>query len=136
MSNQQQPSIACVHGLVDAAWLQVLKFDAESKADTESDTGGSVARMVCFCTNVAETSITVPGVRIVVDSGLAKEARVSGLACSPRAAPLNGGTCAVRRQASTDCQGAGARRAIIGRPANGTRRARARGQPASASPRA
>ncbi len=32
-------------------------------------------RMVCFTTNVAETSLTVPGVRIVVDTGLAREAR-------------------------------------------------------------
>ncbi len=32
-------------------------------------------RMVAFCTNVAETSLTVPGVRLVVDTGLAKEAR-------------------------------------------------------------
>jgi HrpA-like RNA helicase len=31
--------------------------------------------MVVFCTNVAETSLTVPGVKIVIDSGLAKEAR-------------------------------------------------------------
>eukprot|EP01061_Rhynchopus_euleeides_P014487 TRINITY_DN25091_c0_g1_i2.p1 TRINITY_DN25091_c0_g1~~TRINITY_DN25091_c0_g1_i2.p1 ORF type:complete len:1565 (+),score=406.26 TRINITY_DN25091_c0_g1_i2:452-4696(+) len=31
-------------------------------------------RMVVFSTNVAETSVTVPGVRLVVDTGLAKEA--------------------------------------------------------------
>jgi HrpA-like RNA helicase len=29
--------------------------------------------MVVFCTNVAETSITVPGVKLVIDSGFAKE---------------------------------------------------------------
>lgn len=45
--------------------LQVMTFD---------DKCGSL-RMVVFCTNVAETSITVPNVRLVVDTGLAKEAR-------------------------------------------------------------
>ncbi|CAF1601026.1 unnamed protein product, partial [Adineta ricciae] len=32
-------------------------------------------RMVVFCTNVAETSLTIANVRLVIDSGLAKEAR-------------------------------------------------------------
>lgn len=32
-------------------------------------------RMVVFCTNVAETSLTIKNVRVVIDSGLAKEAR-------------------------------------------------------------
>ena len=32
-------------------------------------------RMVVFCTNIAETSLTVPNVRIVIDTGLANEAR-------------------------------------------------------------
>lgn len=31
--------------------------------------------MVIFCTNIAETSLTVPNVRLVIDTGLAKEAR-------------------------------------------------------------
>ncbi|CAF4456545.1 unnamed protein product, partial [Didymodactylos carnosus] len=31
--------------------------------------------MVVFCTNVAETSLTIPNVRLVGDSGLTKEAR-------------------------------------------------------------
>eukprot|EP01062_Namystynia_karyoxenos_P043096 TRINITY_DN3154_c0_g1_i4.p1 TRINITY_DN3154_c0_g1~~TRINITY_DN3154_c0_g1_i4.p1 ORF type:complete len:2283 (+),score=455.23 TRINITY_DN3154_c0_g1_i4:912-7760(+) len=35
----------------------------------------SVPRMVVCCTNVAETSLTVPGVRVVVDMGLANEAQ-------------------------------------------------------------
>jgi len=30
--------------------------------------------MIVFCTNIAETSITVPGVKLVIDSGLAREA--------------------------------------------------------------
>ena len=34
-----------------------------------------VKRMVVFSTNIAETSLTVPNVRLIVDTGLAKEAR-------------------------------------------------------------
>jgi ATP-dependent RNA helicase DHX8/PRP22 len=30
--------------------------------------------MIVFTTNVAETSLTVPGVKLVIDSGFAKEA--------------------------------------------------------------
>jgi HrpA-like RNA helicase len=30
--------------------------------------------MIVFCTNVAETSITVPGITLVIDSGYCKEA--------------------------------------------------------------
>ena len=44
---------------------RVLNFD---------DCRGTL-RMVIFCTNVAETSLTVPNVRLVIDTGLAKEAR-------------------------------------------------------------
>ncbi|CAF4466495.1 unnamed protein product [Rotaria sp. Silwood2] len=44
---------------------EVLKFD---------DNDGK-QRMVVFCTNVAETSLTIQNVRLVIDSGLAKEAR-------------------------------------------------------------
>jgi ATP-dependent helicase HrpB len=29
--------------------------------------------MVVFCTNIAETSITIPGVTLVIDSGYSKE---------------------------------------------------------------
>eukprot|EP00727_Mastigamoeba_balamuthi_P010655 m51a1_g6211 putative isoform a (2108) ;mRNA; r:161857-169489 len=43
----------------------VLDYDA-----SHASTG---ARVAIFCTNVAETSVTVPGVRIIVDSGYAKE---------------------------------------------------------------
>lgn len=42
---------------------KVMKFDEKTK------------RMVVFCTNVAETSLTIPNVRLVIDSGWAKEAR-------------------------------------------------------------
>ena len=42
---------------------KVIKFNEKNK------------RMVVFCTNVAETSLTIPNVRLVIDSGWAKEAR-------------------------------------------------------------
>ena len=42
---------------------KVIKFNGKDK------------RMVIFCTNVAETSLTIPNVRLVIDSGWAKEAR-------------------------------------------------------------
>ncbi|CAF3953273.1 unnamed protein product [Rotaria sp. Silwood1] len=45
---------------------RVLQFD-------EGPTGER--RMVVFCTNVAETSLTIKNTRLVIDSGLAKEAR-------------------------------------------------------------
>ncbi|PAA84961.1 hypothetical protein BOX15_Mlig016460g2 [Macrostomum lignano] len=45
--------------------VKVLDF----KPSQDSD------RLVVFCTNVAETSLTINGVRLVVDSGLAKESR-------------------------------------------------------------
>ncbi|UJR18854.1 hypothetical protein I4U23_021982 [Adineta vaga] len=44
---------------------KVLNFDDEN----------GKRRMVVFCTNVAETSLTINNVRLVIDSGLAKEAR-------------------------------------------------------------
>ena len=49
------------------ARARIMQFE-ENKANEQE-------RMVCFCTNVAETSLTVPGVKLVIDSGLAKEAR-------------------------------------------------------------
>jgi ATP-dependent RNA helicase DHX37/DHR1 len=36
----------------------------------------SGARLVVVATNVAETSITIPGIRYVVDCGRAKEVRI------------------------------------------------------------
>ncbi len=43
--------------------------------DWEKQGHPASTRMVAFATNVAETSLTIPGLRIVVDTGLAKEAR-------------------------------------------------------------
>ncbi|KAL0214384.1 hypothetical protein P9112_006568 [Eukaryota sp. TZLM1-RC] len=59
---------------------QILRFDSQSEPEIfDSDDDLFVEdvrkRMVCFSTNVAETSLTVPGIKLVVDTGLAKEAR-------------------------------------------------------------
>ena len=45
---------------------QVLQFDGGPNGEQ---------RMVVFCTNIAETSLTVNNTRLVIDSGLIKEAR-------------------------------------------------------------
>jgi len=42
------------------------------------------ARLVVIATNVAETSLTIPGIRYVVDCGRAKEVSRSCLKCSVR----------------------------------------------------
>ena len=39
------------------------------------DDQNGTLRMIVFCTNIAETSLTVPNIRVVIDTGLAKEAR-------------------------------------------------------------
>ena len=49
-----------------------LAIDAQSAA-LHSDTQGR--RRVVLATNVAESSVTLPGVRVVIDSGLAREPR-------------------------------------------------------------
>jgi HrpA-like RNA helicase len=46
---------------------QVLQFDEGPNGER---------RMVVFCTNIAETSLTIKNTRVVIDSGLAKEAYV------------------------------------------------------------
>ena len=52
-------------GLPPEKQAEVMAFNAHEKS----------LRMIVFCTNIAETSLTVPNIRIVLDSGLAKEAR-------------------------------------------------------------
>ncbi|KAL0231546.1 hypothetical protein GEMRC1_010950 [Eukaryota sp. GEM-RC1] len=61
-----------LHGkLTPEEQKEVLTYDL----DNDDDSDGTTRRMVCFCTNVAETSLTVPGIKLVIDTGLAKEAR-------------------------------------------------------------
>ncbi len=55
-------------GLLPEDQQKIFSFDEDHK-----DLNGE-GRMVVFTTNVAETSLTVPGVVLVIDSGFAKEA--------------------------------------------------------------
>lgn len=66
---------ASIHGL-DAELVVLhgeLSLDDQHAALVESATG---ARRVVLATNVAESSLTLPGIRAVVDSGLAREPRL------------------------------------------------------------
>lgn len=49
------------------AQKEVMEFDCRKQPGKD--------RLVVFSTNVAETSLTVPGVKIVIDTGLSKEAK-------------------------------------------------------------
>ncbi|MET9271377.1 ATP-dependent helicase HrpB [Kribbella sp. NPDC003557] len=50
-------------------------FGRQSKAEQDRALAPGVARRIVVTTSVAESSLTVPGVRVVVDSGLAREPR-------------------------------------------------------------
>jgi ATP-dependent helicase HrpB len=62
----------------DAAGARVLALHGDLSLDRQSevlapDPGGE--RRIVLATNVAESSVTLPGVRVVIDSGLAREPR-------------------------------------------------------------
>ncbi|MEW2394316.1 ATP-dependent helicase HrpB [Streptomyces venezuelae] len=61
-------------GLGDVEVLQV--HGRAPAAAQDAVLAGSAVRRVVLATSVAESSLTVPGVRVVVDSGLAREPRV------------------------------------------------------------
>lgn len=60
--------------LVPMVLYGALPAEEQQKAVSFDDKGGS-QRMILFCTNIAETSLTMPNIRLVIDTGLAKEAR-------------------------------------------------------------
>lgn len=71
--------IARVAGQLGGAPAEVLQVHGRASAEAQDavlagSAGG--ARRVVLATSVAESSLTVPGVRVVVDSGLAREPRV------------------------------------------------------------
>ncbi|MEV6103371.1 ATP-dependent helicase HrpB [Streptomyces sp. NPDC051940] len=70
--------IARVAGLLAGAGAEVLQVHGRAPAEVQDAVlaGGGDARRVVLATSVAESSLTVPGVRTVVDSGLAREPRV------------------------------------------------------------
>ncbi|MCT2594411.1 ATP-dependent helicase HrpB [Streptomyces sp. N2-109] len=73
--------IARVAGLLGGSGAEVLQLHGRAPAAVQetvlrgTDAGALSRRRVILATSVAESSLTVPGVRIVVDSGLAREPR-------------------------------------------------------------
>ncbi|MCG5220143.1 ATP-dependent helicase HrpB [Streptosporangium sp. KLBMP 9127] len=58
------------------AGVEILQVHGQAPAHVQDAVlAGGTARRVVLATSVAESSLTVPGVRIVVDSGLAREPR-------------------------------------------------------------
>ncbi|MEU1280564.1 ATP-dependent helicase HrpB [Streptomyces sp. NPDC005805] len=69
--------IARTAGMLDGVGAEVLQLHGRAPAAVqEAVLRGGERRRVVLATSVAESSLTVPGVRIVVDSGLAREPRV------------------------------------------------------------
>ncbi|GGZ43316.1 ATP-dependent helicase [Streptomyces inusitatus] len=69
--------IARTAGLLAGVEAEVLQLHGRAPAAVQDSVlrGGSGRRRVVLATSVAESSLTVPGVRVVVDSGLAREPR-------------------------------------------------------------
>ncbi len=69
--------IARTAGLLEGVGAEVLQLHGRAPAGVqEAVLRGGEGRRVVLATSVAESSLTVPGVRVVVDSGLAREPRV------------------------------------------------------------
>ena len=69
-------TINAVKFLKEAGGVQVLPLHGElSVSEQDNAVQESNQRKVIVATNVAETSLTIPGVRMVVDAGLARVAR-------------------------------------------------------------
>ncbi|MEZ7130561.1 ATP-dependent RNA helicase [Nonomuraea sp. AD125B] len=68
--------IARVAGLLAGLDMDVLQVHGQAPAHVQDAVlAAGAARRVVLATSVAESSLTVPGVRVVVDSGLAREPR-------------------------------------------------------------
>lgn len=69
--------IARTAAMLDGVAAEVLQLHGRAPAAVqEAVLRGGAGRRVVLATSVAESSLTVPGVRVVVDSGLAREPRV------------------------------------------------------------
>ncbi|MFH8725952.1 ATP-dependent helicase HrpB [Streptomyces termitum] len=72
--------IARTAGLLDGVDAEVLQLHGRAPAAVQDavlrGAGAGGRRRVVLSTSVAESSLTVPGVRVVVDAGLAREPRV------------------------------------------------------------
>ncbi|MEV0264405.1 ATP-dependent helicase HrpB [Streptomyces sp. NPDC050617] len=68
--------VAGLLGGAEALGAEVLQVHGRAPAAVQDAVlAGGAGRRVVLATSVAESSLTVPGVRVVVDSGLAREAR-------------------------------------------------------------
>ncbi|WP_240483485.1 helicase-related protein, partial [Streptomyces pathocidini] len=68
--------IARVAGRLDGCGAEVLQVHGRAPAHVQDAVlAGGAGRRVVLATSVAESSLTVPGVRVVVDAGLAREPR-------------------------------------------------------------
>ena len=73
-----QREIARVQALVEHVDAEVLALHGELPIEQQSrvlQPAPDARRRVVLATNVAESSVTLPGVRVVIDSGLAREPR-------------------------------------------------------------
>ncbi|MGW1977831.1 ATP-dependent helicase HrpB [Streptomyces sp. NPDC001889] len=69
--------IARTAGMLEGVGAEVLQLHGRAPAAVQDAVlRGGEGRRVVLATSVAESSLTVPGVRIVVDSGLAREPRM------------------------------------------------------------
>ncbi|MFC4144937.1 ATP-dependent RNA helicase [Micromonospora mangrovi] len=64
-----------LHGRLPGAAQDAALRPPPSRPDAGPDAGGTDRRRVVLATAVAESSLTVPGVRVVVDAGLSRVAR-------------------------------------------------------------
>lgn len=110
--------IARTAGMLDGVDAEVLQLHGRAPAAVQDAVlrGGEGRRRVVLATSVAESSLTVPGVRIVVDSGLAREPRVDHARGSARWRPWRcrtpgrpSGWAARAGRRSARCTGAGRR---------------------------
>lgn len=104
--------ITRVAGLLAGVDAEVLQLHGRAPArvqDTVLKGGGGAGRRVILSTAVAESSLTVPGVRTVVDSGLAREPRMDharGLSSLTTVRASVAGTVQRRGRAGREAPGA------------------------------
>ena len=73
---------AMLEGAPEAAAVEILPLYGELSAEQQEAALAPVAhgaRKVVLATNIAETSVTIPGVRVVIDSGLLRRSRFDPL---------------------------------------------------------
>ena len=121
-----RPKVARPSGRPSGQGIEVLQVHGQAPARVQDAVlAPGAARRVVLATSVAESSLTVPGVRVVVDSGLAREPRTDharGLGSLTTVTRVQG----LRRPARRTGRPRGARRRL---PLLDGGRARAAGRP-------